>query len=70
MGCYNGNFLGIEVKVGSDRMSDKQIAFKDSVIKAGGIHFEAKTLDSFLEFWKKQTGRPMPPGQQQETPNI
>jgi len=62
LGCYRGQLLAIEVKVASDRMSDKQKDFQAKVVACGGLHIEAKTLDGFLEWWKeKNRERKTPP---------
>jgi Holliday junction resolvase len=43
--CYNGLFIGIECKVGNNKMSQLQEAHKNQIIKAKGIHILAYSLN-------------------------
>ena len=49
-------FVAVEIKIGSDELSESQIEFLDTVEKAGGIAIEAKTFDGFLKSIKEQNG--------------
>ena len=44
-----GVFLGVEVKAGKDRLSDKQKAFAAMITKAGGIWLECRDVDKCLK---------------------
>ena len=44
-----GHFLGIEIKIGADRMSPEQIGFKKSVEHAGGTVIVVSTMEEFHE---------------------
>lgn len=43
--CYNGLFIGIECKVGKNKMSQLQEEHKKQIINANGIHILAYSLD-------------------------
>lgn len=43
--CYKGLFIGIECKVGKNKMSKLQEEHRDQILKAGGIHILAYELD-------------------------
>lgn len=43
--CYKGLFIGIETKVGKNKMSKLQEVHKDQIIKSKGIHILAYSLD-------------------------
>lgn len=43
--CYKGLFIGIETKVGKNKMSELQKIHKEEILKAGGIHILAYNLD-------------------------
>ena len=49
LGCIGGRFVGIEVKVGRDRLSAKQSAWAASVVRAGGLWCEARSVDDALD---------------------
>ena len=48
-----GVFIAVEVKVGRDKLSQDQIYFKEDVLKAGGVYVEARSLDGFIDEFKK-----------------
>lgn len=48
-----GQTLFIEIKVGRDRLRDAQEVFRDEVVKRGAIHWEIKTIENFIEKYKK-----------------
>lgn len=43
--CYKGLFIGIECKIGKNKMSDTQISHQKQIIKAKGIHILAYNLE-------------------------
>lgn len=43
--CYKGQFIGIECKVGRNKMSTLQEYHKELIEDAGGIHILAYSLD-------------------------
>lgn len=45
-----GRFVAIEVKAGKDRLSEDQKLRAFEIEKAGGVYFEARSTDSFLDF--------------------
>lgn len=47
-----GRPVKIEIKIGSDRQSENQIKYAESVEKAGGIYFIAKDFESFYEYYE------------------
>jgi hypothetical protein len=50
---YQGRHISIEIKIGNDKQSDEQRKEAERVIKAGGLYFVAKDMESFLEWWQK-----------------
>lgn len=46
-----GRFIGIEIKIGEDRLSQEQIGFIKNVEHFGGKCFVAKTFNQFLGEW-------------------
>jgi hypothetical protein len=44
----SGRFVAIEVKAGKDRMSDKQIAFRNMVLQFGGIHIIGRSVEQVI----------------------
>ena len=53
VGCCNGKFFGIEVKIGKDRMSPHQKDFQKHIESSGGVYFVAKDYKGFLEKWEE-----------------
>ena len=51
LACLNGQLIAIEVKIGTDRLSDEQKGFLSNVKHAGGISLVATTLEQFIEEW-------------------
>ena len=47
-----GRFIAIEVKAGRDKLSDDQKKRKFEIERAGGIYFECRSTDAFIEFFK------------------
>ena len=43
--CYRGAFIGIECKVGKNKMSSLQEEHRDQILRAGGIHILAYKLN-------------------------
>ena len=60
MGVYLGRHLGIEVKNGSDKMSDKQIQVQLDMVRAGSLYCIAKSFDHFHEWFHKQDFKQLP----------
>jgi hypothetical protein len=50
----SGRRLEIEVKAGKDRMRPEQIAFRDAVMAAGGVHVIAHSVEQALFDLSKQ----------------
>lgn len=46
----NGKFMAIEIKTGSDRLSDEQIGFGKNIENVGGLWCVAKNFEDF-EAW-------------------
>ena len=47
-----GQFWGIEVKAGKDKMSEDQLKRKFEILKAGGLFFEIRSTDEFVKIFK------------------
>jgi len=50
IGCYKGRFFAIEAKVGKDQLSQKQAEFLDNSKAAGGIGFEARSIEDVVQY--------------------
>ncbi len=48
-----GRSVKIEVKIGRDRQSQKQIEYQHQVERAGGIYYIAKDFESFYNWYQK-----------------
>ena len=46
--CYKGKFIGIECKVGKNKMSKVQEEHRDMILSAEGIHILAYKLEDVL----------------------
>lgn len=53
LACYRGTLIAVEVKIGSDRMSDEQVGFIKNILHAGGQAYVAKNFEEFLEWWSQ-----------------
>jgi hypothetical protein len=51
LGCFNGRYIAIEVKIGADRQSVDQKKEQADVIAAGGIYLIARNMTDFLADW-------------------
>lgn len=47
--CYKGYFIGIECKVGKNKMSKIQEEHMNMIVRAGGIHILAYKLDDVIK---------------------
>jgi len=52
-GCVHGRLLTIEVKAGSDKMSEHQLFRKVEIERAGGLYCEAKSTDAALAWFNE-----------------
>lgn len=50
-----GRALWVEVKAGKDKTSLHQNIFRQEVERAGGLYFEARSTDSFIQFLEQCT---------------
>lgn len=46
-----GRHVSIEVKIGRDKMSEHQLKVRKDIEAAGGLYFEARTFDEFINFY-------------------
>jgi hypothetical protein len=53
-----GRSVKIEVKIGRDKQSDKQVQYQKDVERAGGIYYIARDFDSFFAWYNEFTGKP------------
>jgi hypothetical protein len=49
VGIIHGLLLGIESKVGKNKLTEEQAEFHRQILKAGGIIFMVRSLDEFTE---------------------
>ena len=50
--CYKGLFIGIECKIGKNKMSKLQEEHRDQIIAAGGIHILAYKLEDVVKIFE------------------
>ena len=51
--CYKGKFIGIECKIGKNKMSRSQEENRDHILEAGGIHILAYSLEDVKNILEK-----------------
>ena len=51
--CIRGKHISIEIKTGSDKMSEFQNKEKERIENAGGLFWEVKNMDDFIELYNK-----------------
>lgn len=56
--CFRGRMAAIEVKSGRDKLSRDQMVFKQEIERAGGLYFEARSTDGFLDWFTEILKRP------------
>lgn len=52
-----GRSVKIEVKIGADRMSADQVAYGESVTRAGGVYIVARDFEGFLGWYDSFVGQ-------------
>lgn len=52
LACFKGRLIAVEVKIGTDRLSDEQVGFMKNVIHAGGSAVVASDFEQFEREWK------------------
>lgn len=50
----NGQSVKIEVKIGTDRQSEKQRQYQAAIERAGGIYYIARNFNDFVKWYKQQ----------------
>jgi Holliday junction resolvase len=48
---YNGTFIGIEIKTGTDKLSQAQLEMQELILAHNGIYIVAKDFETFLKLW-------------------
>ena len=51
--CYKGLFIGIECKIGKNKMSKLQEEHRDQILAAGGIHILAYNIEDVKKIIEK-----------------
>lgn len=51
LSCYRGILVAVEIKIGTDRLSDEQEGFIRNVRNAGGRAFVASDFQQFQDAW-------------------
>lgn len=51
LACFKGRLIAIEIKIGTDRLSDEQEGFMRNVQHAGGVAIVAKTYEEFVHIF-------------------
>ena len=55
IGCLNGKFFSVEVKIGKDRQSEEQKNVQNKIERAKGFYFIAKDFDQFMKHYATLT---------------
>lgn len=50
LGSWNGQFFAVEIKTLTGRLSVEQKAFRDDVIKAGGLYITIKSVSEIVDW--------------------
>ena len=53
LACFKGRLIAIEIKIGSDKLSDEQVGFMRNIENAGGVAIVATDPEQFKEAWTK-----------------
>lgn len=51
LACFKGMLIAIEIKIGSDRLSDEQKGFRDNILHVGGFAATVSDFEEFEEWW-------------------
>lgn len=51
VGVYRGQFFGIEIKTGKDKLRDEQLSFIASIEAANGFVLVVGSFDEFIKLW-------------------
>jgi hypothetical protein len=54
--AFDGRFCAAEIKVGPDKLSEKQIDFRETIQKYGGYWAEVRDIDSAMRFLQLISG--------------
>ncbi len=49
----NGRHLTIEIEIGKDELSEHQLYEMLRIIKAGGLYFVARDMETFVKYYKE-----------------
>ena len=52
LSCFKGHLIAVEVKIGSDRLSDEQEGFMKNINHHGGHSIIAKDFEQFKNDWE------------------
>ena len=55
LACFKGRLIAVEIKIGTDRLSEEQEGFMRNVEHAGGVAIVATDIESFKAEWAKAT---------------
>ena len=50
----NGKWIGVEIKIGTDSISEHQSDFMNDLMKAGGEMYVVRDFDKFQELWERR----------------
>ena len=54
LACFRGRLIAVEIKIGTDRLSDEQDGFIRNVEAAGGVAFVARNFEDFRTQWEER----------------
>lgn len=53
LACWKGRLIAIEIKIGTDRLSDEQIGFMRNIQNVGGVAFVVADFKDFKKQWEE-----------------
>lgn len=57
LACYRAHLVAVEIKIGTDRLSDEQEGFIKNIQATGGIAFVARDFEDFKQKWTDEVER-------------
>jgi len=53
LACFRGRLIAVEIKIGTDKLSDEQTGFMRNIEHAGGIALVVTNFEDFKQKWEE-----------------